>query len=147
VLPGTVQAWYEAPIYARVAHVKKRDVLATIETPELDAPLATAKAKLEAAKAQVKVCEAEKKFAQTTYERWKNSPKGAVSVQEVESKEADYYTGIARCDERGGDVISKSLLTREIGRPLPGNDRLNLFLREVATRQLDNARKSRSRHG
>ena len=47
VLPGTVQAWYEAPIYARVtgylknwyfdygAHVKKGDVLAEIETPDL----------------------------------------------------------------------------------------------------------------
>ena len=52
VLPGTVQAWYEAPIYARVsgylkdwyfdygAHVKKGDVLAEIETPDLDAQLA-----------------------------------------------------------------------------------------------------------
>ena len=51
VLPGTVQAWYEAPIYARVngylkdwhfdygAHVKKGDVLAEIETPDLDAQL------------------------------------------------------------------------------------------------------------
>ena len=52
MLPGTVQAWYEAPIYARVngylkkwnfdygAHVKKGDVLAEIETPDLDAQLA-----------------------------------------------------------------------------------------------------------
>ncbi len=52
VLPGTVQAWYEAPIFARVpgylkdwyfdygAHVKKGDVLAEIETPDLDAQLA-----------------------------------------------------------------------------------------------------------
>jgi RND family efflux transporter MFP subunit len=116
VLPGTVQAWYEAPIYARVngylgmwyfdygAHVKKGDVLATIETPELDAQLAAAKSKLEAAKAQVKVREAEKKFAQTTYTRWRESPKGAVSVQEVESKEADYYTGIARLNAAQSDV-------------------------------------------
>ncbi len=116
VLPGTVQAWYEAPIYARVngylgmwyfdygAHVKKGDVLATIETPDLDAQLAAEKAKLEAARAEVKVREAEKKFAQTTYERWKNSPKGAVSVQEVESKEAEYYTGIARLNAALSDV-------------------------------------------
>ena len=45
VLPGTVQAWYEAPIYARVsgylknwyfdygAHVKKGDLLAEIDAP------------------------------------------------------------------------------------------------------------------
>src|SRR5487761_254945 len=49
VLPGTVQAWYEAPIYARVngylkdwyfdygARVKKGDLLAEIEAPDLDA--------------------------------------------------------------------------------------------------------------
>jgi RND family efflux transporter MFP subunit len=118
VLPGTVQAWYEAPIYARVngylgmwyfdygAHVKKGDVLATIETPELDAQLAAAKAKLEAAGAQVKVREAEQKFAQTTYARWKDSPKGAVSVQEVESKEAEYYTAVARLNAAQSDVTA-----------------------------------------
>ena len=75
VLPGTVQAWYEAPIYARVtgylknwyfdygAHVKKGDVLAEIETPDLDAQLAAAQAKLNSARAVVKVREAEEQFA------------------------------------------------------------------------------------
>ena len=75
VLPGTVQAWYEAPIYARVngylknwyfdygAHVKKGDVLAEIETPDLDAQLAAAQAKLNSASAVVKVREAERQFA------------------------------------------------------------------------------------
>jgi len=108
VLPGTVQAWYEAPIYARVsgylkdwyfdfgAHVKKGDVLAEIETPDLDAQLAAAQAKLKSAEAVVKVREAEKQFAETTYQRWRDSPKGVVSVQEQESKEADYNSAIAR---------------------------------------------------
>ena len=71
-LPGTVQAWYEAPIYARVsgylkqwyfdygAHVKKGDLLAEIEAPDLDAQLAASQAKLNSAKAQVKVREAER---------------------------------------------------------------------------------------
>jgi multidrug efflux pump subunit AcrA (membrane-fusion protein) len=82
VLPGTVQAWYEAPIYARVngylkkwnfdygAHVKKGDVLAEIETPDLDAQLAASEAKLNSARAVVKVREAEEQFAQSTYQRW-----------------------------------------------------------------------------
>ncbi len=76
VLPGTVQAWNEAPIYARVsgylkdwyfdygAHVKKGDVLGEIETPDLDAQLAAAQAKLNSARAAVKVRDAEQQFAE-----------------------------------------------------------------------------------
>jgi RND family efflux transporter MFP subunit len=108
VLPGTVQAWYEAPIYARVsgylknwyfdygAHVKKGDVLGEIETPDLDAQLAASQAKLNSARALVKVREAEQQFAETTYQRWRDSPKGVVSVQEQEAKEADYNSAKAR---------------------------------------------------
>jgi RND family efflux transporter MFP subunit len=108
VLPGTVQAWYEAPIYARVsgylknwnfdygAHVKKGDVLAEIETPDLDAQLSAAQAKLNSARAVVKIREAEQQFAETTYQRWRDSPKGVVSVQEQEAKEADFNSAKAR---------------------------------------------------
>ena len=65
VLPGQTAAWYETTIYARVNgyvakwlvdigdHVKKGQVLATIETPELDAELAAARAQLKASEAQV----------------------------------------------------------------------------------------------
>ncbi len=115
-LPGTVQAWYEAPLYARVpgylknwyfdygAHVKKGDVLAEIETPDLDAQLAAAQAKLNSAKAVVAVREAEKQFAETTFERWENSPKGVVSEQEQESKKADYNSAIARVNSAQAEV-------------------------------------------
>ena len=52
ILPGDVQAWYEAPLYARVsgylknwyfdygAEIKKGQVLAEIDAPDLDAQLA-----------------------------------------------------------------------------------------------------------
>ena len=115
-LPGTVQAWYEAPIYARVngylkdwhfdygAHVKKGDVLAEIETPDLDAQLAAAQAKLNSARAVVKVREAERQLAQSTYERWRDSPKGVVSVQEQENKQSDYNSAIARFNSASADV-------------------------------------------
>jgi RND family efflux transporter MFP subunit len=117
-LPGTVQAWYEASIYARVpgylngwyfdygAHVKKGDVLAEIETPDLDAQLAAAQAKLNSARAVVAVREAEKQFAETTYERWQSSPKGVVSVQEQESKQADYNSAIARVNSAQAEVAA-----------------------------------------
>ncbi len=108
VLPGTVQAWYEAPIYSRVsgylknwyfdygARVKKGDLLAEIDAPDLDAQLAAAEAKFNSAKATVNVREAEREFAATTYQRWRDSPKGVVSVQEQESKQADYNSAVAR---------------------------------------------------
>jgi RND family efflux transporter MFP subunit len=118
VLPGTVQAWYETPIYARVpgylkdwffdygAHVKKGDVLAAIETPDLDAQLAGAQGKLNSARADVKVREAEKQFAETTYQRWRDSPKGVVSLQEQQSKEADYNSAIARLNAATAEVAA-----------------------------------------
>jgi RND family efflux transporter MFP subunit len=107
-LPGDIEAWYEAPIYARVsgylkawyfdfgAHVQKGQLLAEIDAPDLDAQLAAAKAKLKSAEAQVKVREAERNFAETTYARWRDSPKGVVSEQETESKKAEFGSGAAR---------------------------------------------------
>ncbi len=118
VLPGTVQAWYETPIYARVngylkdwyfdygAHVRKGDLLAEIDAPDLDAQLAAAEAKLNSARATVKVREAEKQFAETTYERWRDSPKGVVSVQEQEGKQADYNSAAARLNAATAEVAA-----------------------------------------
>ncbi len=88
VLPGETAAWYEATIYARVNgyvakwlvdigdHVKKGQLLAIIETPELDAELQAAKAQLNASLAQVSARKAEAEFSKTTNERWRDSPKG-----------------------------------------------------------------------
>ena len=116
VLPGDVHAWYEAPLYARVngylknwyfdfgAQVKRGQVLADIDTPEIDAQLTAAKAKLNAASAAVKVRDAEGQFAKTTYARWRDSPRGVVSVQEQDAKQADYESGIARLNAAKADM-------------------------------------------
>jgi len=108
VLPGDIEAWFEAPIYARVsgylktwyfdfgAHVQKGQLLAEIDAPDLDAQLAAAKARLASAEAQVKVRDAERNFAETTYTRWRESPKGVVSEQETEAKKAEYGSANAR---------------------------------------------------
>ena len=118
VLPGNIQAWYEAPIYARVsgylknwyfdygAHVKKGQVLAAIDTPDLDAELVAALATLKSAVAQTKVREAEMDFANTTYVRWRDSPPGVVSDQEREQKKADYNSAQARYNASLADVNS-----------------------------------------
>jgi RND family efflux transporter MFP subunit len=107
-LPGETAAWYESTIYARVGgyvakwfvdigdHVDEGQVLATIETPRLDARLVAARARLNAAKAEVQVRQAEADFARTTYDRWKDSPKGVVSEQEREDKKAAFASAIAK---------------------------------------------------
>jgi RND family efflux transporter MFP subunit len=108
VLPGQTAAWFETTIYARVNgyvgkwsadigdHVKKGQVLATIETPELDAELSASRAQLKASEAEVSARQAEAEFSKTTNERWRDSPKGVVSDQERDSKKADYETANAR---------------------------------------------------
>jgi membrane fusion protein, multidrug efflux system len=90
VLPGTVRAWFEAPIFAQVAGyvqswnedygapVKAGQLLATIDAPSLDAQYA-------AAKANLRVAEANYRLAVSTAARWQalaGTP--AVSKQEVE---------------------------------------------------------------
>ena len=108
LLPGETAAWYETTLYARVNgyvakwlvdigdHVKQGQLLATIETPELDAELQAARAQLNASEAQVQARKAEAEFSKTTNERWRDSPKGVVSDQERESKKADYESAEAR---------------------------------------------------
>jgi len=107
-LPGETAAWYESTIYSRVDgyvakwfvdigdHVEEGQVLATIETPELDARLVAARARLNAAKAEVQVRQAEADFARTTHDRWRNSPKGVVSEQEREDKKAGFESAKAK---------------------------------------------------
>jgi len=93
-LPGTVRAWYEAPIFAQVsgyvrnwyedygADVKAGQLLATIDTPGLDADYAAARARLHVAQTKYKL-------AATTAARWQalaGTP--AVSKQSVDVETA-----------------------------------------------------------
>lgn len=69
MLPGNIVGWYEAPIYARVTgyvkmwykdygdHVKEGDVLAEINTPDLDAEYRQVKADLKSQRAKYKLAE------------------------------------------------------------------------------------------
>lgn len=92
VLPGTIRAWYEAPIFARVngylknwyfdfgAHVKKGDVLAEIDTPDLDQ-------QFHQAQADLAVAQANEKLAAITAKRWQALVKSdSVSQQETDEK-------------------------------------------------------------
>src|SRR5581483_11620269 len=115
-LPGQTAAWHASTIYARVSgyvgkwfvdigdHVHRGQVMALIETPDLDAQLAGARAQLQAAQAKVLVRRAQAEFAKSTYERWRDSPQGVVSEQEREQKRADYDSAEASLKSAEADV-------------------------------------------
>jgi RND family efflux transporter MFP subunit len=92
-LPGTLQAWFAAQIFSRVpgyvhgwyddigARVKRGQVLATIDTPDLDAQIVQARADLASAQASMRL-------ADITSRRWTGLLKDdAVSKQEADEKQ------------------------------------------------------------
>jgi len=96
VLPGNTQAFTDTPIYARTngylrrwyvdigSHVRRGQLLAEIETPELDQ-------QLQQAEADLKSAEANMQLAQTTSVRWQSLlEKHAVSKQETDQMVSDY---------------------------------------------------------
>jgi len=96
VLPANVQAFTEAPIYARTSgylkkwyfdigsKVKSGQLLAEVETPEGDQ-------QLEQARADLKVAEANSALAATTAKRWETLyAKNAVSRQETDQAVSEY---------------------------------------------------------
>jgi RND family efflux transporter MFP subunit len=95
-LPARFEAYAKAPIYARTngylkkwyvdigARVKAGQVLADLETPDLDQQLLQARADLRTAQAN-------EALAKITAERWAGLlDSGAVSPQEVDEKRGDY---------------------------------------------------------
>jgi len=110
VLPASVQAYTEAPIYARTqgylkkwyfdigSRVKRGDLLAEIETPEGDQQLLQARADL-------KVAQANSQLAGSTAERWKSLlVKNAVSKQETDQAISDYVAKQAAVDAAMANV-------------------------------------------
>lgn len=99
VLPGSVQANYEAPIYARTngylriwyrdigTPVKKGQLLAEIESPEVDQQLSQAQADLATA-------EANYVYAKSTDARWQ----GLLATESVSKQDAE---------QRAGDAAAK----------------------------------------
>jgi RND family efflux transporter MFP subunit len=96
VLPSTLQAFIESPIYARTngyllkwykdigSHVHKGEPLADIETPEIDQELQQARAARDQAAAQVEI-------AKTSAKRWENLQKmDAVAQQETDERTNAY---------------------------------------------------------
>jgi RND family efflux transporter MFP subunit len=103
-LPANVEAYIQASIHARAsgylknwfvdigAHVTNGQVLAQIDTPELDEQFAQAQAQLDQAKASMDL-------AKITADRWNQLLKTAsVSEQETEEKQSDYVLSQANVE-------------------------------------------------
>src|SRR6201996_5838538 len=108
VLPGTTQAFIDTPIFARTngylkqwyfdigAYVQKGQLLAVIETPELDRQLGEARANL-------KTAQANEKLGEITATRWQNLLKTDsvskqstdVAVQDLSAKQSTVESMIA----------------------------------------------------
>ena len=124
VLPGTVQAFTEAPIYARTngylkswlvdigSTVKKGQLLAEIDTPEVDQQLAQAIADLGTARAN-------EALSNTTNTRWKE----LLTTESVSKQDAD---------EKAGDAAAKKAITESAVANVSRLRQLESFKRVVA---------------
>jgi RND family efflux transporter MFP subunit len=109
-LPGNTQAFSDTPIFARTngylkrwffdigTHVKRGDLLAEIETPEIDKQLQQARADLETAQANYHL-------AETTEARWRFLLQSdSVSKQETDEKIADLSAKKATVDSNSSNA-------------------------------------------
>ncbi|RDU97617.1 efflux RND transporter periplasmic adaptor subunit [Trinickia dinghuensis] len=101
LLPGTLRGFVESPIYARAtgyllhwyvdigARVKRGQLLADLDTPEIDQELAQAIAQREQASASLAL-------AKTTLARWSQlRQRDAVSQQELDDRQGTYNQDVA----------------------------------------------------
>jgi RND family efflux transporter MFP subunit len=124
VLPGIVQAYIESPIYARTngyvkiwhtdigARVHKGDLLAEIDTPEVDRELAQARADLDTANANFAL-------SKITNDRWQD----LVKTQAVSKQDAD---------NRAGDLAAKSAMVESARQNVQRLSDLESFKRVLA---------------
>ena len=110
VLPGTVQAFIESPIYARTSgylkawytdigtQVVKGQLLAEIETPEVDQQFSQAQADLATARAN-------ESLSNTTNLRWI----GLLSTESVSKQDADEKAGDAAAKKAAADSAAANL--------------------------------------
>jgi RND family efflux transporter MFP subunit len=109
-LPSTLQAYIEAPIYARTtgylrrwykdigSKVNKGELLADIETPEVDQELLQSRAARDQAAAQLKL-------EQSSAKRWESLQKmDAVSQQETDERSSSYIQGEANLNAAEANV-------------------------------------------
>ncbi len=128
VLPGNVQAFLDTPIYARTngylkkwyadigAHVKNGQLLAEIDTPEVDD-------QLRAARADLANADANYALAKSTADRWTDMLKSkSVSKQETDEKVGDMLAKKASLDAARFNVarLEKTQSFQKVYAPFDG---------------------------
>lgn len=121
VLPGSAQPLEETVIYARANgyvrgwfadigdRVRQGQILAEIDTPELDQELDQARAQLAQAQAKLVQSKANRDLATTSLERYRLlTPAGVASQQELEQRQAQ-----AQVDEANVSVSSAAVRAQE----------------------------------
>lgn len=118
-IPGTTLAYTEAHIYARASgyvtrryadigdRVRAGQLLATIDSPDLDRQVAQAQAALGQSEATLGQLRAQQRLAQVTWDRWKVLvAKGVFSRQEGDQREANYR--VSEANTLAGENIVES---------------------------------------
>jgi RND family efflux transporter MFP subunit len=128
VLPGNVQAYVSTPIYARTngylrrwyfdigSHVRAGDLLAEIETPEIDR-------QLDQARAELAIAQANYRLAESTAARYQNLLKtDSVSRQDTEEKIGDLQAKKAVVESAAANVrrLEETVRFQKIYAPFDG---------------------------
>jgi RND family efflux transporter MFP subunit len=120
LLPGTARAFIEAPLYARINGylkrflvdigdtVKKGQLLAEIDSPEVDQQLRQARANLSVARASLAQARANLTLAQVSAKRWASLVKEqAVAQQEADEKQAALEARLADLQAAEASILAQ----------------------------------------
>lgn len=151
-LPGDLQPIVESPIFARADgymktrlvdigdRVKTGQLMAELETPELDqqinqarATLAQSQAALKELQADIALSKANLNLAKATLDRWQHlADKGVVSRQDREEKQADYEVKEAQTERAEASLATAQDTIRANEANLARLDELKGFARVTA---------------
>ena len=126
-LPGTVQAFQETVLFARASgfvrawhvdmgdKVRKGQVLAEIETPELDQELSQAQAQVLQARASLTLASANRDLANANLARARRlAPSGILSRADLEQSQAQAEVGAANVNVAGANVAAQQANIRRL---------------------------------
>ena len=119
IVPGSMRPWQEVSIFARTTgylkkwyadisnEVKQGDLLAEIDTPEVDAQLGQARGSLAQMEGALAKTQSDVQIAKVTNERFQ-ALKGTsgVTQQDLDQRQADYNSSLANLQAAQANVVS-----------------------------------------